>query len=115
MSALPKASADASAPPEPTRGAALRLRHLALRLCHGDFGVIHQFLRERSFLLQRNPVFIQLLRGVHTLLRGVQILLRGLNIGLGFAPVLAHGRTRQALIGGLGLFVLVFALLGSRG
>ena len=55
------------------------------------------------------------LRGVHRLLRGVQILLRGLNIGLGFAPVLAHGRTGQALIGGLGLFVLVFALLGSRG
>jgi hypothetical protein len=30
---------------------ALRLCHLTLRLGHGDFRVVYQFLRERSFFL----------------------------------------------------------------
>jgi len=85
----------------------LGLFELAARLNHRYLGIVDQFLRQRSFALQRHAVVVQLLRRI-------EHLLRHLHVGLRFAPIFGNGRARRRQVGGLRLLELALALVRRR-
>ena len=81
---------------------------LALRLDHGDLGVIDEFLRQRALLLQVDPAVVNFLRGVERLLRGH-------DVGFGFGAIFGYRGAGHGLQSGLGLFKLTLAFFGGGG